>query len=912
MLNDFQSNSCDDIINILGDVIAEYSFAAMNSIELQEWLDSIDSCCSMGENVVRRRHLGVSPDASPQRMGNKENQRKDLSNDNEAAFESKLETKSTRKSLSVEVLDSDNFAMKPPVRRKASTKGAGKSSKTDSFEIGDDTTPMATKKTSKRPSRPPSPSIDSNSDITAGASPVLDSPFLKGARSSDKKRAELPPRPHRSPLRGRNIEYDEVESGSPMNQAQALRRKPNQSISKLSKVFDKSSIESEEDQSLSGAGPVSVKSLRPFNPQNRMMASPAPNDDDSTIDDNESVSSVNSFEKRRDSMKSGSVKIVKFRNLLNSNGLDAESPLNPKSLDDGKEEVIVEKAPEVKKEKVKYNPKELPIENRPSGHVREGYLYKLDGDSFDVGEDSWIKQFVSLDITVGTLCHFAEINGRKILRGRFSVLTSETDLIDEMHYGQQHSFKIFPKPVHSEEVGGASRNASGTATFAADDRETLHYWLISFDDCFEYLKEKTQRDIEEAAKAEEARLKAEKEAAEKAAADEEVAKKKEEVRQLKKKHSFVLEKAHELEDILRSSRSADDAHSGPSLPVETAKSMDLKDLLVKHSKELHHVSIEEVEKAHQVSPGHPIEGAVSSIHKAEESHPAPSTSLTPAALPVKPAEPIPKPSRGKFNAVANLLQMNLNKIFNKDSESTATDVVASETIDRYDEPAIPTTSTAPVPPHSLPPHDLPPALETSKFDKDSTAGDHSAPIPSERDPVPVPVPIPAAAHVPVPVPSSHPSEREHEHVPLVEKPSPLPLSSEPRPYAEDASSESAAPEAVPPLSLPVPPPPSVVSLNEVDVYIPQIRFAVKKVKYPAERLARRIKIWYCSSGFSLSTEQEIEQFVNELQLTGDNTLQSFSQEKFDNILDWAHLLEVLRKYEGSFPLSHSFLDHDMQ
>ena len=59
----------------------------------------------------------------------------------------------------------------------------------------------------------------------------------------------------------------------------------------------------------------------------------------------------------------------------------------------------------------------------------------------------------------------------------------------------------------------------------------------------------------------------------------------------------------------------------------------------------------------------------------------------------------------------------------------------------------------------------------------------------------------------------------------------------------------------------------------------------------------------------MSTEQEIEQFVNELQQTGDSTLQSFSKEKFDNILDWAHLLEVLRKYEGKM-LVEEAMEHD--
>jgi hypothetical protein len=76
-----------------------------------------------------------------------------------------------------------------------------------------------------------------------------------------------------------------------------------------------------------------------------------------------------------------------------------------------------------------------------------------------------------------------------------------------------------------------------------------------------------------------------------------------------------------------------------------------------------------------------------------------------------------------------------------------------------------------------------------------------------------------------------------------------------------------------------------------------MQFVVKKVRYPADRLARRIKIWYCSSGFSLSTESSIQQFVNELRLTGDSTLESFADEQFDHILDWANLLEVLRKYE---------------
>ena len=80
-------------------------------------------------------------------------------------------------------------------------------------------------------------------------------------------------------------------------------------------------------------------------------------------------------------------------------------------------------------------------------------------------------------------------------------------------------------------------------------------------------------------------------------------------------------------------------------------------------------------------------------------------------------------------------------------------------------------------------------------------------------------------------------------------------------------------------------------------FLESLAIVLKKVSYPSDRLSRRIKIWYCSSGFALSTAQEVEQFVQELKLTGDTVLQQFADEKFDKINDWANLLEVLRKYE---------------
>lgn len=98
---------------------------------------------------------------------------------------------------------------------------------------------------------------------------------------------------------------------------------------------------------------------------------------------------------------------------------------------------------------------------------------------------------------------------------------------------------------------------------------------------------------------------------------------------------------------------------------------------------------------------------------------------------------------------------------------------------------------------------------------------------------------------------------------------------------------------VAPQAPPTPPPPIDPRLALIE----KLEFRVTKTTYPADRLSRRVKIWYCSSGFSLSSVDEIQQFVQELKNTGDHTLEAFADEKFDKINDWANLLEVLRKYE---------------
>jgi len=62
--------------------------------------------------------------------------------------------------------------------------------------------------------------------------------------------------------------------------------------------------------------------------------------------------------------------------------------------------------------------KHLNIKSRPTETVRSGPLYKLDtshsheaGTGDDMGQDVWLTQSVSLDVTSGIMLIFSEING---------------------------------------------------------------------------------------------------------------------------------------------------------------------------------------------------------------------------------------------------------------------------------------------------------------------------------------------------------------------------------------------------------------------------------------------------------------------------------------------------------------------
>ena len=815
--------------------------AAMNAVELAEWLTAIDCCCSMGEGVIRRRHLLASPMASPEKRlprfsgGEKENNQRN----NEAESPPRLDTLISSISKSdknrEEVSEPVSAKSKPPVRRKTTK---NKTDRPEDDDGGADNSSPGTSmkvKTSKRSSRSTSPSIDGKNESV----------------KVEKKRSELPPRPHRSPQRSANAEFEDNEASSPMPTA-STRRKSN--ISKLTKIFDKLN-ESEEDSQTSTA--AAGNNFRPFastsSNNGRRTPSPAAVEDDSTVDDNDSISSINS-DKKRDS-KGGGVKIVKFRNLLNSNGLDVDSPLNAdksskaaalspfhsdkssKGSGFEQESQDINDVPEIIEEpkpKEKYNPKTLPIQNRPTGNLREGYLEKLDMDAFDASEDSWIKQFVSLDITAGTLCHYAEINGRKILRGRFNILSSEVDLFDKIHHGKTHAFKLYPKTTISSDgtVIETPHNPTNTAVFAADDTEILHYWLISFDDCAEYLIEKARLDELAAIAAAEARAKAEIEAKERAEA-EVIAKAKAEAEAIAKAKADAEAEAarkaeSESEELKRKQSSLiADSTQGPSDKAEPPKQpKDLKDMLIEHSKELHHVNNVTVEKP-----------------------------VIPDLTDVSPIKPTP----GKFSAVACILQMSLGRIFNQQGAEPVQAEVESAS-EKQTEPSATSDSTA------------------DESTNPAKKAEETVPLPSIPTSSPL---VPQLSVVPI-------APAETVQLSLIE------VSKE----DQEPSTNSIQGSNV-----------DTATAIKVIQPIPQIKFLVQKVKYPAERLARRIKIWYCSSGFSLSTEQEIEQFVNELQQTGDSTLQSFSQEKFDNILDWAHLLEVLRKYEGKM-LVEEALEHD--
>jgi hypothetical protein len=113
----------------------------------------------------------------------------------------------------------------------------------------------------------------------------------------------------------------------------------------------------------------------------------------------------------------------KLSNLLNSKGLTKEKEEEIRKSKEQAEEKKIDTdddtsltgmtsaEPVVVEEEVKPKPRQLVISVRPTSPVREGYLYKLDTTLNEPGEDAWISQFVSLEISTGMLQFYAELGG---------------------------------------------------------------------------------------------------------------------------------------------------------------------------------------------------------------------------------------------------------------------------------------------------------------------------------------------------------------------------------------------------------------------------------------------------------------------------------------------------------------------
>jgi uncharacterized coiled-coil protein SlyX len=404
-------------------------------------------------------------------------------------------------------------------------------------------------------------------------------------------------------------------------------------------------------------------------------------------------------------------------------------------------------------------PRQLMISVRPTSAQREGYLFKLDNSGKELGEDPWISQFISLEVATGILQFYAELGGRRIPRGKVSILDSTVEPIDFVYFGRLYAFKLLTTlPPISEEFAPQQV----TSTFAAEDLESYSYWLISFDDCFKYqdeLKEKKERDAQEAKMVEEQRMQM--------AAD----------------------------SIARSRSSS----------------------------------------------------AINGINLNE--HPTPGINL-------------PLTSSGSFYQAHSTGDkkgsMRLDHLEARLSNS-------GETKDSYkEEPAIMNRAVSHKF-HEDPGLSRPPSFRIPKAETTFAADDMNNSLTRRSQ-----------SFRENNLPGTPNSAGFGPIIQLTDNNLDDILKFEPKTVEMTLNKKDSAHEML---------------------EIKQLEFIFKKAIYPADRLTRRVKIWYCSGGFSLSSEDEITQFVDALKSTDDLTLKAFSEEKFEHIHDWSNLLEVLRKYE---------------
>jgi hypothetical protein len=504
-----------------------------------------------------------------------------------------------------------------------------------------------------------------------------------------------------------------------------------------------------------------------------------------------------------------SFKKPNFKNLLNDNGLDEQMKQELEIAAEVKQGTVVPRPSIVKKEKepevpvrTPLPPRQLSVHVRPTEPVREGYLQKLDSSSLnDLGEDSWLDQFASLQVNTGELKLYAEIGGRRILRGSMNVNQYIARGIDYVFYG-----KVFAAELVVQNEGG-SPSEEAAAVFAMEDLEKYSYWMISFQDAKDmYLEEKHRQEelLRQEEEAEERKRQEEEEKMRHAAADASMA------------------------------ESKNNEHRRSFRPFEGGSTIAFAGL----------DDIEGIQHVHYTGSDSNRSSPTLSDNGAAQMPEYLQSPMSPVPM------PLPLPT-GEMKTV-----MSSNRLLSSANLATPLAKAGIALTER-----VPTSSNM----RSL---ERQPSHRGMPVDGDS----HDFLMQRQRSHSAAPDLEPSYHHplaaIFNPVDASHGAP--HTSLRMDEDNSPLDLMS-----------------------------PNTAMIMQ-QMFIPEVEnltLEFSKIHYPMERLARRIKIWYCSSGFSISSEKEVENFVRELRNTDDKVLHAFSHEKFAYLNDWAKLLEMLRKYE---------------
>jgi hypothetical protein len=392
---------------------------------------------------------------------------------------------------------------------------------------------------------------------------------------------------------------------------------------------------------------------------------------------------------------------------------------------------------------------------------------------------------------------------KRIQRAKFDINNCTVKSIDQLFHSRLHCFKVTHRPEDPAEK-------KITAVFAAEDEDSLNYWLISFEDCEVYF------------------------------------------------HTHGgAHPAPEAKKLPPRERSAPSPASTPTEPTAAA-------VPPQERSQLPHVSPTAAALPRAAAPaGEPgkinpadLMNALKKRNTAkaavveqndDEDEPSHAASMHPFAgtlhsrFASAPAVARAQPGLSAFRSAETPFGSSEALLTTFDGKNEALHRVDTMNMDQMFAPGIPLQVTRAAAPAAQ-------AEPTVVADT----------VVAEQQQLPLPAPVP------VPSPSPSPS------------PSPVP----PTPPTSGLTSTASA-----------------AALKAPTFDFSNVKLSLKRVHFPAERLARRIKIWYSSSGFSLSTASEVEQFVADLRGAGDKVLTDFAEEKFGDLQDWANLLAVLRKYE---------------